>query len=104
MKLRITVLCLAVVSFCVVSIALVATPPPPEATLTWSNRGPSYNFLGSAKKGAKPYSYFWSVDGGAFQEGGSTYPFFFCGYNSSLDFKVIDDAGQESNVESFVCP
>ena len=105
MKLRNAVICLVALSLCLAGVALVAGPPPPEATLTVTSvRGPLYNFWGSAKKGAKPYSYFWSVDGGGFEEGGQSYPFFLCDFNMTLDFKVIDDLGQESNVESFVCP
>lgn len=86
------------------AFSLLAGPPPPEASLTVQFARGTYTAHGSAKKGKKPYSYFWSVDGGTFQEGGQTFIAFFCGFNSSLAFKVIDDLGQESNVEVFVCP
>ena len=105
MKLRIVVLSLVVFSLCLTSVALVASSSAPEASLRVFPRGSSVLCLGSATGGTTPYSYFWSFDGGPFVEGG---PFneLIChpSFNDSIAFKVIDDNGEESNIESYDCP
>ena len=85
-----------------VAVAAYATGPTLSLS-SWDLGRNLHLVTANASGGTTPYTYEWSLDGGAWVEGYQNEGIYCLVYNT-LSGRVIDDNGAVSNVETFTCP